>query len=233
MRTDARRARPFRRASAASSAAAVVSLCVLSFASGGCAIVGFAAYVAENARRTGSTTYPAEYDGLEGKSYAVIVEADRAIQSEHAGTVERITSVANRMIHDNAGAANYIPTERVLRYTFEHPAWRALSRGELASRLGVERLIVIELHEYQHHAPGNPYVWDGLAEADVLVYESDSGIPDSPAFQRAVRVTFPDQSQMLRESAPETLVATELTNRVARRAAWMFYEHDEPNSIEY
>ena len=214
-------------------AAATAVLCAMSLGTGGCAIFGFAAYVAENAQRTGSTTYPAEYEGLEGKSYAVVVEADRAIQSEHDGTVERITSVANTMIHDNAGAANYIPTQRILGYMFEHPSWRALTRGELASRLGVERLIVIELREYQHHAPGNPYVWDGLASADVLVYEADSGIPDSPSFQRSIRVTFPDRSQMLRETMPETVVASELTNRVARRAAWLFYEHDEPNSIEY
>jgi len=213
--------------------AATAALGAMALGSGGCAIFGFAAYVAENGRRTGSTTYPAEYDGLADKSYAVVVEADRAIQSEHGGTVERITTVANRMIHDNAGAANYIPTDRVLRYTFEYPAWRALSRGELASRLGVERLIVIELREYQHHAPGNPYVWDGLASAEVMVYEADSGIPDSPAFQRSLRVTFPDRSQMLNDSMPESLVATELTNRLARRAAWLFYEHDEPNSIEY
>ncbi|MEM0982843.1 MAG: hypothetical protein AAGI17_02715 [Planctomycetota bacterium] len=227
MSTRTVRSRPL--AAAVAAALAVTT----AFSLGGCALFGFIAYTAENARRTGSTTYPADYDGLTDKTYAVVVEADRVIQAEHPSLVPRLIDRVNTMIHDNAGASQYIPSDRIVRFIYDNPTWQALSRGELAERLGVERLIVVEVLEYRHHSEGNPYIWEGVASAITSVFESDSGIPDDPSFQRSFIVSFPDNTEVLRESIPEAAVRTELTNRVARRAAWLFYEHDEPNSITY
>lgn len=212
---------------AALSTLAVLNGCIIGAALGG---------MAESYRRTGSTMVPAEYPGLRGKSYAVVVTADRLIQAQNPGLVRRITEVVNeRLAHpaNNVGASAYIPTLDLLNVLYETPQWPAMSRAEVAEMLGVERLIVVELFEYRLHEPGNQYVWDGAATGSVAVFESDSGLPDDPIFEKAIHVVYPDAPGFMATDIPKAGVTGELSNRFINRAAWLFYDHEEPNVIPY
>lgn len=199
----------------------------------GCAVGALVGGMAESARRTGSTMFPPEYDGLVGKSYAVIVSADRIIEADHSGITARLMQIIDRDIHANAGATHHIPPARLLSFLYSNPQWQALPRGELGELLGVERLVVIELVEYRLHEPGNRYTWDGLASGVVEVYEIDSGLPDDPAFEHSIAVGFPDRRGVLAEELPQTFVTSELSRRFGQRSAWLFYAHEEPNEIRY
>ena len=76
-------------------------------------------------------------------------------------------------------------------------------------------------------------MWQGVASAIVEVYETDTGVPDEPVFERSIRVTFPSNTGVLRETMTEAFVTSELSKRVGNRAAWLFFEHEEPNAIDY
>lgn len=198
-----------------------------------CAIVGFAGAMYESYQLTGSTTFPAEYEGLRGRTYAVIVSTDRVIEAEHPGVVGYLTGRLNRLLYENAEPSYWIPTDRLLGYLYDRPSWNAIPRDELAQDLGVERLVVLDLAEFRTIESGNPYLWNGAAEGTLRVYESDSAAPSEPVLEATFRVTFPDGDAMLKERMPEELVMTELANRLSNRSAWLFYEHDEPNAITY
>lgn len=199
----------------------------------GCIVGAAVGGMAESYKRTGSTEVEAEYTGLAGRSFAVVVSSDRLIEANNPGISARINQRVNNRLIQNAAPSHAIPSTDLLTVLYNTPQWPALPRGEVAEMLGVERLIVVELVEYALNEPGNKYVWDGTASCIVTVYESDSGFPDDPTFERSIRVTFPDSSGTMRESIPEAAVNTELSNRLINRISWLFYTHEEANIIPY
>lgn len=205
-------------------AMATLSACFIPAAIGG---------MAESYQRTGSTTYPAQYDGLVGKSFAVVTSSSRMIEAEHPGLSARITQRVNDRLIQNANPGYAIPSRDLLMVLYNTPQWTAMTRADVAGMLGVERLIVIEIIEYRIQEPGNQYTWDGAISGIVSVFEADSAIPDDPMFEKAIRISFPDSPGFTSADIPEAAVTTELSNRFVNRAAWLFYEHEEPNVIPY
>ena len=217
----------------------------------GCSALGFGGAMIESYRRNSTKAVDQEYEGLKGKNYAVVVCADRAIQGEYPDIVVFLTAkITERLVQhqdevkvtaprssggtDSAiGAAGYVKAEDVLKYQYEHPGWIAMPKSELARALGVERLIWVELVEYRLHEPGNQYLWSGLAAGTVDVYEIDGPAPDEAAFQKSVRVSFPDKSALGPGDLPLNVVATELGRRIVDRVTWLFYRHQEPYYPKY
>ena len=127
----------------------LVLLCLLPLQ--GCAALGFGGAMIESYRRNSTRAVESEYDGLAGKNFAVVVCADRAIQGEYPDIVVFLTAKSTERLvqhqdvvevetkrssggDDSAiGAAGYVKPEDVLKYQYEHPAWIAMPKGELAA----------------------------------------------------------------------------------------------------
>lgn len=199
----------------------------------GCIIPAAIGGMAESYQRTGKSKVQAEYTGITGKSFAVVATGSRLMEADHPGLTARIIQRVNDRLILNANPSYAIPSGDLLTVLFNTPQWPALTRGQIADMLGVERLVVIEIIEYSLHEPGNPYLWDGVASVLVQVYESDSGMPDDPVYEKALRLTFPDARGFMRTDLPEAAVTSELSNRIVNRVSWLFYDHEEPNSLPY
>ncbi len=199
----------------------------------GCIIPAAIGGMAESYQRTGKSKVQAEYTGITGKSFAVVATGSRLMEADHPGLTARIIQRVNDRLILNANPSYAIPSGDLLTVLFNTPQWPALTRGQVADMLGVERLVVIEIIEYSLHEPGNPYLWDGVASVLVQVYESDSGMPDDPVYEKALRLTFPDARGFMRTDLPEAAVTSELSNRIVNRVSWLFYDHEEPNSLPY
>lgn len=200
----------------------------------GCTAVGA---VAAKLEREGSREVAASYKGLAGKSFAVVVAADRTIQGENPliieHMIERITSRLSEPSNVPA-AGGYVPAVQVAKYLSEHPSWTAKSMKELAQALGgVERIVYIDLFEFRLNDPGNAYLWEGRASANVSVIETDSVIDNFFAFQQTISVGFPDKQGLGPSDMQATGVRTELARRMIERASWLFYDHTEMNKLEY
>jgi hypothetical protein len=220
----------------ASRSALACVLIALSVVVGGCNIVGFAGPMIENYRRSSTKTIQAEYTGLKGKNWAVIVQADRSIQAEFPQLVAFLTGkICERMVTEQPkiAAAGMVPPERVLRYQFDHPSWPSMPYSELAKALQVNRLIVVEVFEYRLNEPGNQYLWSGLASGTVGVVEADTFLQDEFAFQKPVRVRFPDDDGFGPADMDRVTVSTALAQRFIDRATWLFYTHEEPYYPKY
>ena len=114
----------------------------------GCIVPALVGGMAESHRRTGSTTYDAEYSRIEGKSFAVVCSASRVIEAEHPGITARINQRVNDRLIQNANPSYAIPSNDLLTVLYNTPQWPAMTREDIANMLGVERLIVIEIVEY-------------------------------------------------------------------------------------
>lgn len=198
----------------------------------GCAIAGVAAVAGKAISESGTRKVQAEYAGLAGKSFAVVVAADRTIQAEHPGLVEFLTIKITQRLAEHSGASAFVPPADVLEFLFRNPAWPAKPLDDLAADLGVQRLVYLDLFEYRLHEPGNAYEWDGVAAGRVAVIEAESALA-AYAFDHLVRVRFPGKAGFDRESLTRQVVNTGLAQRFIDRAAWLFYDHEEPKNIEY
>lgn len=196
--------------------------------SGGCFIGALAGGMAQSYQENSTRTVEAEYTGLVGKSYAVVVVADRSIEAMYPGVVATLTGRMNERLRDNAGAQGWIDSTELLAYLYNNPRWVARPRSELAADLGVDRLVVMDLQEFRLHDVGNQYLWDGVAQGTMAVVESDSPVPDSYAFDVGVTVRFPDKSGTGPLEYTDAVVSSSLIKRLVDRATWLFYKHEEP-----
>ncbi|MGH7130362.1 MAG: hypothetical protein ACREJO_00235 [Phycisphaerales bacterium] len=211
----------------------VLAVAACAIALGGCQIAEIAGAMLSSAEREGNKEVKGQYGGLAGKSYAVIVAADRSIQADFPELIPRLSEQISMRLAGNVGASAFVPPAAVLEYQYSHPRWVTMTRGQLAEALGVERLVYVDMAAYRLNDPGNQYLWNGGAAGTVSVCEVESAFPDEPAFQSQVKVAFPDKKAMGPTDISRIAVHSELSKRFAERTAWLFYKHEEPNKITY
>lgn len=209
------------------------ALALLALPQSGCIVGALIGGMAQSYREATPVTVEAEYDGLQGKTVAVVVAADRRVQSEFPNIQREITARINAAFEKNRVAAGYSETDELVAYLSDRPDWPVRPLSDLARELGVERLLFIEVYEFRLHEPGNRYLWDGIAAANVGVIEIEGPLPDQFAFRRQVQVTFPDAVGQGPLEISGQAVASVLLQRFCDRTAWLFYKHDEPYKITY
>lgn len=170
----------------------------------------------------------AQYDGLEGRRVAVVVNAGLDVLYEHPDVVSQITGGVTQRI------GSFVPETRmrmprdIVAWQWSAREWHTLPYGKMAELLQVDRVVVIDLQEYRLNPPGNRWLWEGLAAATVGVVEADGFDPDSFAATFQVVAEFPrikgvESSQASREAIEFGLLA-----EFIKKTSWLFYTHEEP-----
>lgn len=187
----------------------------------------------ESYKESSTREVVAEYEGLDGKSFAVVVAADRYIQAQYPDLVPQLVARASERLRAETGALGYVPPGIMINYMNQNPRWVALTYSELAEVLGVDRLVFVDIVEFRLNEPGNQYVWEGVAAATVGVAEIESFAPDEFAFRRELRVGFPDGKGFTSNDFDGETVKLRLLNRITDRITWLFYNHQEPYYPDY
>lgn len=201
---------------------------------GGCAIGALFGGMAQSYNETASHTVEAEYTGLQGKSYAVIVAADRSIEADFPGLVAELTTRIDARLRASAGSLGHVPATQVLSYIYNTPGWPARSREELAKDLGgPDRLVYLDLTEFRLNDPGNAYLWNGAAVGNVGVFEMDGPLPEDYAYEKTVAIRFPDKEGFGPTDFSREQVVSVLLKRFVDRASWLFYDHEEKIMPDY
>jgi hypothetical protein len=205
--------------------------------SAGCAIPAIIGGMARSAQETGSTVFPAEYDGLRDETWAVVCFADRGITSEVFNVQTIVTNattgkLVQAQVEGTLGSAGFQQGQNVLLLQTAEPAFDAWTYGKMAEELGVSRLVIVDIDHFQLYEPGNQYVWNGRVTARVGVVEAD-GMADSFAFSRDIDIIYPDGKGYTSTDFSRGHVVNVLLERLTNRVAWLFFEHEEPNAIEY
>jgi hypothetical protein len=178
----------------------------------------------------GSHPVDAKYTGLTGKSFAVIVSADRMTQADFPELVGQLTATISERLAVNCDASGFVPPEAVLSMQARNPRWSIMRLDQLCKELQVDRLVFIEVTEFRLVEPGNSYVWRAVAAGRVGVVEADGAIPDNFAFQEQLRTIFPITERALGPAQlPQSTVQLKLAKKFIDRASWLFYSHEEKN----
>lgn len=213
-------------------AALLAAAAALALSGTGC-IAGAVGALGQQIERGKKLDVPAQYDGLEAKTSAVIVNADYATLVEHPALVANVTANVSARIKAYVKDSSVLPPGQVLDWQYRTPQWRALPHGEIAKELGVERLVYIDIYEYRLNPVGNSYIWDGVAGANIGVVEADSLSPDEFVYTTNVVARFPNKEGIGRESARREDIERGLLTLFIQRCSWLFYRHIEDKYPDY
>jgi hypothetical protein len=188
----------------------------------GCAAVGAmaAAYQEDE-----PVDIAAEYKGLDGKSVAVLVAAPMELQFEHTAAVPSITDLTSLMIAGAIPEVKVTPSRVVLAYQHNNVYWETMDYEDLGRDLRADRLVFIDLTEYRLLNPGNRYLWDGLAVADISVYELDGYDSMWPVFTAQVRAKFPEVAGVGRDQEHQATIEQGLQMSFSRKVSRLFHDH--------
>ena len=170
-------ARPARLAATLAVAAAA---CLLALS--GCNVIGMAAQIA------GPPDIGAAYTGLKGQSVGVLVWVDRGarvdypmLQSDIAkGLTGKLTELTQPKEKKGKPkpeleGVQYLNPMTVIRFQEDHPELEGLPPKDVATRLGVTRVIYIEVKDFRTHSPDSPDIFKGMMTAGVQVLEVTAG----------------------------------------------------------
>jgi hypothetical protein len=171
---------------------------------------------------------PPQYDGLSGKTAAVVVEADYATLYDHPNLVAAVASGVAWRLQRDVPDVRILNPDAVISWQYRTPQWNALPYGEIAAALNVDRIIHVDIFEYRLNPPGNMHEWEGVAGATVGVLERESFDPDAFVETFTVSAVFPPVAHLTRAEANEQQIQTALLSDFVKKTAWLFHQHLEP-----
>jgi len=206
--------------------AALLSLSALTLA--GCEAGRFMAYAVAGDGTTRTVQVKAQYRGLEGKTFAVLVAADDYTQFSYPGATTAISRDVTARITSEIPGVSPMDPGKVAQFQRENPYWITVPYGQLLERLGVERLVVVDLVEYTLREPGNSHVWQGQIVANVGVAEAGYGDGNALSFATTVKSRFPDNSSKVGVlNSDDKTIQFGLLADFASRTTNLFRDHEE------
>jgi hypothetical protein len=192
-----------------------------------CGIFGIASKVGEAIEVEKKVEVLAKYRGLENKTVAVVVNADRGVLYEHPTVVPNVAGNVAVGLKEHVSGVRVLDWRESVAWCYRTPSWTTLPLGELAHELGVDRVVFVDIYEFRLNPVGNRWIWEGMAGGHVGIVERDSLDPDVFAEEFSVAVTFPDVRDLSRESATEQQIQMGLVARFTQNVNKLFYDHLE------
>jgi hypothetical protein len=192
-----------------------------------------AGMMVESYKRQSTRKVEPEYTGLQGHSFAVVVAADRVIQTNAPDLVPQMANSITERLRLQSGATGYVPAPVVLQFQYANPGWAAMTYSELARQFGVDRLVYIDLFEHRLYETGNSYLWDGMMAGTVGIVEADHSFSDEFVYAKDLAVRFPDGTGYSPNDYSSLQVDTVLRTRFLDRSTWPFIEHEEAYYPDY
>jgi len=217
------------------SIAASIVMCLVLFQIGGCttaaALGGLANLgggMAQNFEYQKELQILPKYSGLEGKRIAVVVDADMSLLYDYPALVNTVTGGVTARIGHYVPNASLVNPDAVIAWQWRTPQWNALPYGQIAQTLNVERVVHIEIYEFRLNPPGNRWLWEGVAGANVSVIEADAIDPDLFVDTFPIVAKFPQVEHIDRSHVAQADVEKGLLYKFIQEITWLFHEHLEP-----
>jgi hypothetical protein len=192
-----------------------------------CGMFGLVSKVGEAIEVEKKVEVLAKYKGLENKTVAVVMNAERSVLYEFPTVVPNVAANVAAGIKQYVSGSQVLDFRESLAWCYRTPSWTTLPLGHIAEELGVDRVVYVDIIEFRLNPPGNRWIWEGMAGANVGIIERDSLDPDAFAEEFSISVKFPDVKDLSRESASEAQVQLGLVAKFTQTVNKLFYDHLE------
>ena len=206
---------------------AFLSLAALPLLLASCGVFGIASKVGEAIEVEKKVEVLAKYRGLENKTVAIVVNAERGVLYEYPTVVPNVAGNIAAGITEHVSGAQVLDWREALAWCYRTPSWTTLPLGTIAEELGVDRVVYVDIFEFRLNPPGNRWIWEGMAGANVGIVERDSIDPDAFSEEYSISVKFPDVKDLSRESASEQSIQLGLVAKFTQTVNKLFYDHIE------
>ena len=179
--------------------------------------------------RTPMTTVRAEFDGLRGKTVAVVVYADMDILYEYPDVREELILMMNRELETSVKGVRAIDGRRIVRYQDGNSQWRSMPVPELGRALDADYVLYVSLNEFSTRQRGSINLARGRAGAQVSVWDTRPVLAgmDACVWQKAnVAVTQGGPAGQLTADHRALRLATQ--REFARTVVKSFHDHKVP-----
>lgn len=165
---------------------------------------------------------PPEYLGLRNQTVAVLISAAPSVTVQAPDAPTHLATAISSQIALNVEGAKLADPRQVAAFAEQNPSWTITPYGALMNRLGVQRLVVVDLVDYRLHEPGNIHMWQASAVAHVSVAAADAGDPNNPDYSTTVSVQYPPDQPLGALEGNATGMELGLNQTLARRIAALF-----------
>lgn len=167
----------------------------------------------------------AEYLELADQRVAVMVAADGHMLHNYPHAPARLTTAITSMIAQHVpGVTTTIP-EQIQRFQKDNPYWMNMRYSDLVKKMGVDKIVLIDLVEYQTHEPGNAHVWQGLITGNIGVIDANAQDPDNFVYYNTVSARFPQASDIGVIDADDETIQLGMVLLFSRKGGGLFYDH--------
>lgn len=188
----------------------------------GCETVG---YVTQAINADQDVQFQAKYRGLENKRVAVLVDAPMDVQFDYQNVVPGLCELISGGIHQYVEGTKVRPPMDVVAFLSNNVYWPMMDPAELAKKLDVQRLVLVDIVEYRLTTPGNSYLWDGVVIAEVGVIEADGVDSSAPVFSERITARFPVVDNVGRDKASATDIERGLQVATSQKIVRLFYDY--------
>ena len=197
----------------------IMTICVLvvAISISGCGLINWVSYVFAPASRM--KTIKAEFDGLKGKSVAVVVYADLETQVDYPTVQLELCDVV----------------AAVIRYQSENPRWDIMPPEKLCEVFDCDYVLLISLMEFSTRERGSVYLVRGRIKADVSVYQAGLSSTDgaNPVWRgEPISVQYPQQSTLGVPAENERAIRVQTERLFATELVKKFYDYKVPKEAD-
>ena len=162
----------------------------------GCNIIGAAAAKAPK------PDILAAYKGLAGKRVGVVVWADRSLVTDWPtlqldmgnSIISKLKQAQDAKSKELIGTTFPYPAASFVKYQKEHPGIEGMPITDVAPKLGVDRLIYIEVADFSTRVDGAVALYLGTMEVSLKVVEIEDGKGKSVYDEGSIKSQFPDKA---------------------------------------
>ena|SRR5688572_1651983 len=168
------------------------AFCLFPVLFGGCSVFGVAAQALP------PMTIKPVYEGLRGQTVGVMVWADRGLRMDYPPLqIDVANSLQLKLMNSKAGQLKGttfpVKPASIVKHQQDYPEIEAESITDVAPRLGVSRLIYIEVEDFNTRAQGSVELFRGSAEVTLRVVEVKDGVGKVAYEENGIAVTYPDK----------------------------------------
>jgi len=171
----------------------------------------------------------ADFDGLSGKTVAVVVYTDLRTQYEYPDLNLTLSSAICGQLKDNVKKIKLVPAERIVRYQDENIYWPEMEKTELGKAFGADCVLFVPLEEFATRLPDSSYLYRGRVTCEPSVYDVSKPPREARVYKSTekIRVLYPENEPAGMVNENDRQIRTRTEALFAERVAWKFYDHEE------
>jgi len=203
---------------------AILLLLLPALAASGCNYLGYLLHLI--APPPPMETVPAAFDGLAGKTVAILVFTDEAVQVDYPYARWTLSRMVEAELQKHVKNIRVVDPSRVIKYQDENVHWESMKKAKIGKDLGADFVLQLAIVEFSTLEPGSMTLYRGRITAEPSVYNV-ANPKRHPWRGVEVRIVHPDKSPA-QYGQSDQLIRYRTEKIFAEQLVKYFYKHKVP-----